>query len=99
MGSSKNKTVQISEELFVQLAEYFLLDKRDTERETRIIGGLNAKWETLRKRELYTQMHNSALSEQERERARQQYLDIVGVPDGFRWAQDYNRGGTYHAEE
>lgn len=89
MGSSKNKNVQISEELFVQLAEYFLLDKRDTERETRIIGGLNAKWETLRKRELYTQMHNSALSEQERERARQQYLDIVGVPDGFRWAQNY----------
>ena len=94
---SKQKNVQISEELFVQLAEYFLLDKRDTERETRIIGGLNAKWETIRK--LYTQAHDNTLTAEKRERARQQYLDIVGVPDGFRWAQDYNRGGTYHAEE
>lgn len=88
---SNNKNVQISEELFLQLAEYFLLDKRDQERETRIIGGLNAKWETMRKRELYSQAHDSTLSAQERETARQKYLDIVGVPDGFRWAQDYNK--------
>lgn len=91
MGSSKNKTVQISEELFIQLAEYFLLDERDTERETRIIGGLNAKWYTIRKRELYTQMHDNALSDAERERARQKYLDMVGVPSDFRWAQDYGK--------
>ena len=78
----KKKNVTISEELFVDLVKYFLADIRLDE--DRIRFGLQAKLEAMVKRELYTK-YKTAGTPEEREKARQEYLEKVGIPEDFRW--------------
>jgi hypothetical protein len=76
------KNVQISHELFIELVKYFLLEQ--DELFTEIKKGLEKKLDALVTRELYTK-YKTAPSEEEREKARLEYLDRRGVPDSFRW--------------
>lgn len=76
------KNVQISHELFIALVKYFLLEQ--DELFTEIKKGLEKKLDALVTRELYTK-YKTAPSEEEREKARLEYLDRCGVPDSFRW--------------
>lgn len=76
------KQVQISQELFVQLIHYHLMEDDSHEDEIRI--GLEKKLDALVLRELYGES-KTALTEEEREKARQEYLDRRGIPDSFRW--------------
>ena len=76
------RTVQISEELFVDIVKYFLLEQE--ERLPEIRKGLERKMDALAMRELYTK-YKTAPSEADRERARREYLDRRGVPESFRW--------------
>ena len=46
--------------------------------------GLEAKLEAMVKRELYTK-YKTASTEEEREQARKEYLDKVGIHRDFRW--------------
>lgn len=45
---------------------------------------LEDKLEAMARRDLYTQMKTAA-TEEERAAARREYLDRVGIPEGFRW--------------
>ena len=74
--------IQISEELFVDIVKYFLLEQE--ERLPEIRKGLERKMDALAMRELYTK-YKTAPSEADRERARREYLDRRGVPESFRW--------------
>lgn len=74
------KNVQISQELFFALMRYHILEQEDLE----IKKGLEQKLDALIMRELYTKS-KSAPTEEEREKARKEYLDRRGVPDSFRW--------------
>lgn len=74
--------IQISEELFVDIVKYFLLEQE--ERLPDIRRGLEQKMDALVSRELYTK-YKTAPSEADREKARREYLDRRGVPDSFRW--------------
>lgn len=76
------KNVQISQELFFLLVRYFLIGQEETEPE--IVKGLEKKMDALVMRELYTQ-YKTAPTEEEKEKARREYLDKRGVPDSFRW--------------
>ncbi len=76
------KNVMISEKLFILLARYFLFDSYETEGE--IKRELNKKLDAISMRMLYTD-YKTAPTEEEREKARQKYLDERGVPDSFRW--------------
>lgn len=76
------KNVQISHGLFITLVKYFLLEQ--DELFTEIKKGLEKKLDALVTRELYTK-YKTAPSEEEREKARLEYLDRRGVPDSFRW--------------
>lgn len=78
----KKKNVTIPEELFVDLVKYFLADIRLDEDRIRL--GLQEKLEAMVKRELYTK-YKTAGTPEEREKARQDYLEKVGVPESFRW--------------
>lgn len=76
------KNVQISYELFLELIKYHLLESdADTEK---IKKELANKMDALVKRELYSK-YKTAPTEEEREKARKEYLDRRGVPDSFRW--------------
>ena len=78
----KKKNVTIPEELFIDLVKYFLADIRWDE--DRIRSGLQEKLEAMVKRELYTR-YKTAGTPEEREKARQENLEQVGIPENFRW--------------
>lgn len=76
------KNVQISEELFVTIMRYFMLEQ--VELLPQIKQGLEKKLDAMVMRKLYTKYKN-APTEEEKEKARKEYLDRRGVPESFRW--------------
>lgn len=80
-----SKTVQISEELFMDLCRVILGGVDDPETVSRTSRGLNDKLDRIVTRGLYSTMNDPSKSPQEREKARQDYLDARGIPTSFRW--------------
>ena len=78
----KNKNVQIPYELFFQLLQYLLME--NYEGEESILKGLEKKLDTMVDRELYSK-YKTAVTEEEREKFRQEYLERKGIPENFRW--------------
>lgn len=76
------KNVQISQELFVALLHYHL--SGENEYEEIIEQGLEQKLDAMLRHELYAR-YKTAPTEEQREQARQEYLDRRGVPESFRW--------------
>lgn len=76
------KSVQISMDLFRKLLFYHLgLDDSGAEE---IRKGLEKKLDAMVQHELYAK-YKTAPAEEEREKARLDYLDRRGVPESFRW--------------
>ena len=76
------KSVQIPYDLFIDLAMYHLRGEDDFEEEIR--QGLEKKLDAMLNRQLYSQ-YKTAPTEEQREQARQEYLDRRGVPQSYRW--------------
>lgn len=76
--------IQIPESLWLDLIREHLLDLPDPDRERRIQEALLDKLDALARRSAYGKSKTAATPE-EREAARQQYLDMVGVPEAFRY--------------
>lgn len=79
------KSVQISSELLVQLCKWHLGGCRTPELEHSIVTALQDKLDATVRRELYATMHDASVTPQEREKARQAYLDDKGIPEDYRW--------------
>ena len=87
------KSVQIPYDLFIDLAMYHLRGEDDFEEEIR--QGLEKKLDAMLNRQLYFRLKNgqqqlysqykTAPTEEQREQARQEYLDRRGVPQSYRW--------------
>ncbi len=76
------KQVQISEDLFLSLIKYHILEYHNDEKE--IVKELQQKFDSVVNRNLYTK-YKTASSEEEREKARQEYLNKKGIHSSFRW--------------
>ena len=76
------KSVQIPYDLFVDLVLYHLNSENDFDEEIR--QGLVQKLDAILNRQLYSQ-YKTAPTEEQREQARQEYLDRRGVPQSYRW--------------
>lgn len=76
------KNIQISEQLFFYLVKYHLIEIDDVLPD--IKKELESKIEAMVRRDLYTK-YKTAPTEEEREKARQEYLDNVGMHRDFRW--------------
>ena len=76
------KNVQIPYDLFVALLQYHLVMDDDYAED--IQRGLAQKLDAMVRHELYAK-YKTAPTEEEREQARQEYLDRRGVPKSFRW--------------
>ena len=76
------KNVQIPQELFIRLIRFHLFDM--DEDSDLIKKGLEDKMERLARHEIYSKS-KTASSEEEKEKARQEYLDMVGIHQDFRW--------------
>ena len=79
----KESQISIPKSLFNELLLYFGGD-RTAERERRIKAAMDSKIDRMVAHEYYTN-YKTAASPEERERARQAYLDSVGIPQSFRW--------------
>ena len=80
--------IQIPESLFYDIIRYYLIaSKREEipeELDKRVFDGLSDKVQKIADRELYT-IYKTAPTEEEKEKARQEYLDRKGIPESFRW--------------
>ncbi|MDD3138895.1 MAG: complexin-2 [Lachnospiraceae bacterium] len=76
------KQIQIPEELFIALMKYHFLDIQEVEPE--IKKGLEDKMDSISMRLLYSK-YKTAPTEEQKQKARQEYLDRRGVPESFRW--------------
>lgn len=76
------KNVQIPYDLFWALLQHHLMMEDGYEEE--IQRGLEHKLDAMMNRQLYSQ-YKTAPTEEQREKARQEYLDRRGVPESFRW--------------
>ena len=76
------KQVQISEDLFLSLIKYHILEYYNDKE--KIVKELQQKLDTIINRNLYTQYKTSS-SEEEKEKARQEYLNRKGIHSSFRW--------------
>ncbi len=76
------KQIQIPEELFISLIKYHFLNMEEVQPE--IEKGLMDKMDAMAMRELYSK-YKTAPTEEEKEKARQEYLNKRGVPESFRW--------------
>lgn len=80
----REKSIQIPERLFLEIAQYFLLDKKDAGMEKNIVKGLSDKIEAVIRHDLYTKYKTAPTPEQQ-EQARKEYLEKAGIPQDFRW--------------
>ena len=76
------KNVQISQELFMQLLRFHLVEDESCEKE--IKQELEKKLDRMVLRDLFGKS-KTAPTKVEREQARKEYLDRRGVPESFRW--------------
>lgn len=76
------RNVQISQELFMQLLRFHLMEDESCEKE--IKKGLEKKLDRMVMCDLFGKS-KTAPTEEEREQARKEYLDRRGVPESFRW--------------
>ena len=86
------RNVQIPTQLWDELCRFHLqygeLERWEREELWRSIHhGLQMKKDALDRRESYTQYKTGATPD-DREAARQQYLDQRGVPQSFRWGRE-----------
>ena len=76
------KQVQINEDLFLSLIKYHIFECYN-EKE-KIVEELQQKFDGIINRNLYTK-YKTAPTAEEKEKARQEYLDRKGIPSSFRW--------------
>ena len=80
--------IQIPESLFYDILKYYLITSEGKEIPEelgkRVFAGLSDKVQKITDRELYT-TYKTAPTEEEREKARQKYLDSKGISESFRW--------------
>ena len=79
--------IQIPESLFYDILRYYLIASKGAEvpeeLDKRVFNGLSDKVQKIADRELYT-LYKTAPTEEEKEKARQKYLDSKGIPESFR---------------
>lgn len=76
------KNVQISAELFEDICNCLLFDDMDNIDFVR--AELRKKIKAMKRRNLYTASKDRQISAADREQARQEYLDEVGMHESFR---------------
>lgn len=82
----KIKSVQIPEELFTMIGNYFLNDRKDdSELESQIIKGLQDKLDRMAMHDIYSKYVNTELSDSDRDAARLEYLEKRGISSDFIW--------------
>lgn len=81
---TKDKQIQISEKLFLELLAYVCNDTPTYAEQQNILRQFQDKIKRMTEHDLYT-IYKTCHDEKEREKARLEYLDSKGIPKSFRW--------------
>jgi hypothetical protein len=84
MVVNMGKNIQIPQELFFDLVRYFVLEDISETRYKAISDAVSTKFDKMVNHELYS-VYKTAETAEERDKARKEYLDRVGMRDSFRW--------------
>ena len=79
---AKEKQIQMPESWFMAVVRY--MHGAEEEKDF-ILQGIQDKVKKVMEHDLYSIMHDPTKTPEERERARQQYLNSKGIPKDFRW--------------
>lgn len=79
---AKEKQIQMPESWFMSVVRYMY--GADQERDF-ILQGIQDKLKRTMEHDLYSVMHDTSKSKEEREKARKKYLESKGIPVDFRW--------------
>ena len=81
----KEKQIQVPEKLFTLMAAYILMEQHQTEENYKIIEkGIHEKIDRMLNHDLYTK-YKTAPTDEQKEKARQEYLERKNIPTDFRW--------------
>lgn len=81
----KEKQIQVPELLYNQMAAYCLIeDMRTPELLEQIKKGVYDKLDRKTNHEIYTR-YKTAATEEQREKARKEYLNRIGLSEDFQW--------------
>lgn len=82
--SKQPQNVQIDFKLFLDLVSLLCLESEDPDLQERCARGLEKKLDAIVTRDMYSR-YKTAATPEEREKARQEYLDKIGLHRDFRW--------------
>ena len=96
---TRPKNLLISYELFLDMIDY-IADHPDTSdhRLDDIIKAVSDKLEAMARRDLYT-LYKTGASKEVRALAKEQYMDIMGIPSSYRWSNEYDVNVQYTGDE
>ena len=86
------RNILLDYDLFVDLYVYACRhSEQDDLQFKRLCAGVRRKLEAMMRHDLYS-LYKSSANEATRAKAREEYLDAIGLPDSFRWCteQDVN---------
>ncbi len=91
----KPKNILLDYELFVDLYIYACrYSEPDDLQFKRIYTGVRKKLEAMMRHDLYS-IYKSGTDEETRAKAREEYLDTIGMFDSFRWNQNQDVNVTH----
>lgn len=79
---AREKQIQMPESWFLAVCRYVAGNESDYET---VRQGIMDKFKRNAEHDLYTIMHNPDKTLEEKENARQAYLESKGIPEAFRW--------------
>lgn len=92
MHATRPKNIQIEYSFFLDLISYaFLHEDSNDIGYQRIVAAFRRKLEAMERHDLYS-LYKSGASEDLRQKAREEYLDMLGIRESLRWNsnQDVN---------
>ena len=89
------RNILLDYDLFVDLYVYACRhSEQDDLQFKRLCAGVRKKLEAMMRHDLYS-LYKSGADEEIRAKARQEYLDAIGVPDSFRWNMELDVNVTH----
>ena len=79
---AKEKQIQMPESWFMAVVRYMYGAEQEKDF---IIQGIQDKVKRTMEHDLYSVMHDTSKTQEEREKARKKYLESKGIPEDFRW--------------
>lgn len=96
---TRPKNIQISYELFLNMIDY-IADHSDCSdyRYNDILTAVEDKLDAMARRELYT-AYKTGTTMEIRAMAKEQYLNVMGIPSSYRWHNEHDVNVKYTGNE